>query len=334
MSETCAVCKKGQGPEKCEVCGFSDNGFINRNFLSPEETKKWIETVVKPYRVYWEARKREDDLLAQLEKSKKREAELSNILVPYQISIREAKERETELLAQLEKAKKRETELLAELEKVKKREAELLAQLEKAKSLEYEGVFSKIGDIFSKSTSAQPNSFTDPRDKRTYKIVKIGNQIWMAENLNYDAKGSKHYNNSSQNGVIYGRLYDWDTAKSACPSGWHLPSKEEWSTLASFAGEIGSAGLKLKATNGWNKNEQLNSGNGLDSFGFAALPGGCRKPDGNFINAGYCGYWWSDSNHNTTSAYGLKMDNDREYVDFSNYHKHHLFSVRCVKNRA
>jgi len=76
MGETCAVCKKGKGPEKCEVCGFSDNGFINRQFPIPEDAKNWNETVVKPYRIQWEAKKREDDLLAQLEAAKKKEAEL------------------------------------------------------------------------------------------------------------------------------------------------------------------------------------------------------------------------------------------------------------------
>jgi len=76
MSETCAVCKKGKGPTKCEICGFSDNGFINRSFPIPEDTKNWLETVVKPYRAQWEARKQNNDLLAQLEAAKQREAEL------------------------------------------------------------------------------------------------------------------------------------------------------------------------------------------------------------------------------------------------------------------
>jgi len=67
MSETCAVCRQGKGPEKCEVCGFSDNGSINRQFPIPEDTQNWIDTVVKPYRIQWEAKKREAELLAQLE---------------------------------------------------------------------------------------------------------------------------------------------------------------------------------------------------------------------------------------------------------------------------
>jgi len=76
MGEICAVCGKGKGPEKCEVCGFSDHGSINRKFPVREDLQNWIDTVVKTYRIQWEAKKREAELLAQLGESRKREAEL------------------------------------------------------------------------------------------------------------------------------------------------------------------------------------------------------------------------------------------------------------------
>jgi len=73
---TCAVCKQGKGPEICEICGFTDNGEINREFPIAEDANYWLETAVKPYRIQWEAKKREDDLLQQLETLRRRESEL------------------------------------------------------------------------------------------------------------------------------------------------------------------------------------------------------------------------------------------------------------------
>ena len=84
-----------------------------------------------------------------------------------------------------------------------------------------------------KENDKQFGSFTDPRDGKTYKTVKIGNQVWMAENLNYDAgSGSWCYEDCSQ----YGRLYNWETAKGVAPQGWHLPSKSEFETLLNNLG--------------------------------------------------------------------------------------------------
>ena len=90
--------------------------------------------------------------------------------------------------------------------------------------------------------------FTDPRDGQTYKTVKIGDQIWLAENLNYDpaAGNSWCYEDDTANCAVYGRLYDWETAKTACPAGWHLPSEDEWDQLIAFLGGEAAAGGKIR----------------------------------------------------------------------------------------
>jgi len=169
---------------------------------------------------------------------------------------------------------------------------------------------------------------TDSRDGKKYKFVKIGKQIWMAENLNYNASGSKCYDNKPANCTKYGRLYNWSTAKDACPSGWHLPSYNEWEALDKAVGGIGVAGKKLKAKSDWNKD-----GNGTDEFGFSALPGGNGYPNGNFYNADNYGLLWSSSEGYSIGAYGRSIGYNYEYALWHDYDKSDLFSVRCVQDQ-
>ena len=106
---------------------------------------------------------------------------------------------------------------------------------------------------------------------KTYKTVKIGEQVWMAENLNYEVggkcygEGGKVYNQETKK---YGRLYNWETAMRACTKNWHLPSKEEWEILVVAVGGEKTASKYLKATSGWERKYC----NGEDKFGFSALP--------------------------------------------------------------
>ena len=155
-------------------------------------------------------------------------------------------------------------------------------------------------------------------DIKNYRTVDIGTQTWMAENLNYAVAGSKCYDNDPANCEKYGRLYDWSTAKTVCPAGWHLPSDAEWDELVAFAG----GGAKLMAASGWN------SGNGTDEFGFSALPGGYGY-SGSFSNVGDYGYWWSatESDDNYAECRYISFGVYRESCDKSG-----LLSVRCVQD--
>ena len=129
-------------------------------------------------------------------------------------------------------------------------------------------LFIAIAILSLNSCVQQKNEFTDVRDGKVYKTVKIGNQTWMAENLNYVTANSWEFDNSSTNGDVYGRLYTWEAALTACPSGWHLPSDAEWTILTDDLGGESVANEKMKSTSRWDYN-----GNGTNSSGFNALPG-------------------------------------------------------------
>jgi len=180
-------------------------------------------------------------------------------------------------------------------------------------------------------------SFIDPRDNREYRTMKIGKQIWLAENLNYNAESSKYYDNNLANCQRYGRLYNWETAKNVCPLGWHLPSKDEWQTLINIVGGDRVAGRVLKARSGWKFGRGNMGGNGMDNHGFTALPGGYGNYDvlGKscyFGDVDYFGYWWSASEKNNANAYRLAMISTKSDTVWDDYDKGNLFSVRCLKD--
>jgi uncharacterized protein (TIGR02145 family) len=195
--------------------------------------------------------------------------------------------------------------------------------------------------LFSMAVFAQQKgTFTDPRDGKAYKTVKIGEQVWMAENLNYNASGSKCYDNKAANCTKYGRLYDWATAMKACPKGWHLPNNAEWDKLMRYVDGDKStvspyisktAGEYLKSTNGWN-DYKGKSGNVEDKFGFSALPGGYGKYSDYFVYVGNFGGWYSASENNNYSAYSYGMGYDiKDFLSFF-ADKSNLYSVRCVRD--
>jgi uncharacterized protein (TIGR02145 family) len=180
---------------------------------------------------------------------------------------------------------------------------------------------------------ARRAAFTDSSDGKKYETVEIGAQTWMAENLNYEAEGSKCYDNEPAY-QKYGRLYDWHTAMKACPKGWHLPSDREWRILEDFAdgGEI--AGKKLKARNGWNDYNGESSNNGTDDYGFSALPGGGGVDLSYFGDVGKDGCWWSATEHDKYYDYAWyrRMYYNSTDVSRSYKGKGNGCSVRCVQD--
>jgi len=183
-----------------------------------------------------------------------------------------------------------------------------------------------------KKNESQKNTFTDTRDGKIYKITKIGEQVWMAENLNYEAEGNRCYNDSTAYCGKYGRLYNWKTAMKVCPSGWHLPTNKELDLLMATVGGKKTAGKYLKATNGWNDYGKI-SGNGEDKFGFSAMPGGGGNSDGIFGDVGNYGGWWNNvSGYDSDSTYYRGIFCFSKDVGYGNYDEYLLFSVRCLQD--
>ncbi len=211
---------------------------------------------------------------------------------------------------------------------------------------------------YSMCGSSNYNLYTqmcDARDNQVYKITTIGEQIWMAENLNYayneGTATSYCYGNSADSCEKYGRLYTWSAAmdsaavfsangsgcgygktctttepvRGVCPEGWHLPTLAEFNTLIAAVGGQSSAGAKLKATSGWN-----NNGNGSDAYGFSALPAGYRFSDGDFYDAGYDAYFWSATEYDTVTARSMDLNFSDAYL--YDHRKYLAFSVRCLKD--
>ena len=240
-------------------------------------------------------------------------------------------------------------------------------------SSEKTGKSSSSADVNSSSSENELSSssemgitygtMTDSRDGKTYKTVKIGEQVWMAENLNYadsvktpSLQGKSWcYDGVAANCEKYGRLYTWavaiDSVKLAndadnpqdcgygrecgltgkvqgiCPSGWHLPSNDEWNALFTAVGGQSNAGKVLKSRTGWN-----NNGNGTDAYGFSALPAGYRLYGGNFYGGGINAFFWSATEYGSYNAFYIYLYYYNEYANLLSYDKYYGFSVRCVKD--
>ena len=236
--------------------------------------------------------------------------------------------------------------------------------------------------IIEDGSGVLETGIVDDYDGNTYKTVKIGTQWWMAENLktthfsdgteisliesnaswgnlDFSDKAYCYYGDSVSHANTYGALYTWAAAmngaksseltpsyvQGVCPSGWHLPSDDEWIVLemrlgmsyeqAWYGGWRGtSEGTKMKAKEGW-----YNNGNGTNSSGFTALPAGFRNDYGLFSDAGEVTHFWSSTEYinNTTYAFNRKLSYDHSGVGwfhashYYGYPKDFGFSVRCVK---
>lgn len=186
--------------------------------------------------------------------------------------------------------------------------------------------------------SQMEDSFTDPRDGKTYKTVKIGDQTWMAENLNYEKKENDSdknfcYGGNERNCTKFGGLYTWNSAQDACPSGWHLPTLDELKLLLDAVGDRNSAGVMLKASTGWKMAHEEKSGNGEDSYEFSALPAGYYRGENNdYRGIGNYALFWTSTAIGADEAYYLHLDYAKDDAELRMTDKNQAQSVRCVLN--
>lgn len=174
---------------------------------------------------------------------------------------------------------------------------------------------------------------TDSRDNKTYKTIKIGNQWWMAENLNYNMEGSYAYNNNEEYAATYGRLYDWPLASNACPDGWHLPSKNEFQTLLNYINTVHAQEL-MAVSNLWNYNYCIENPRANNKTGFSALPGGAYI--WGFLGINDEAAFWTSSlyNNHPFHYYIVSCGNDgfTYFTDLDNNDTFVKYSVRCIKD--
>jgi len=177
------------------------------------------------------------------------------------------------------------------------------------------------------STLQSQDKFTDKRDGNIYRTVKVDGVTWMAENLRFKTKaGSAYYDNDSNNAKEYGMLYEWKTAETVCPAGWHLPTGTEFRNL----------------TDHFQDHESWRKSSG-DTISFTIQLGGMQDHEGTFSEIDESAYYWTSNEYDKSSAEYfsyLIIDNmvvtdisrKDDVEDIQGTDKNDKYSVRCVKN--
>ena len=239
----------------------------------------------------------------------------------------------------------------------------------KAKSSSSVASSSSVPEGYVDPSTVVKGTMTDERDGQIYKIVTIGKQTWMAENLNYAYTGVPYdkdnytsdsiswcYNNDASNCAKYGRLYTWAAAmdsvgtwttngkgcgfrnecsptypvRGVCPEGWHLPSETEWDSLRTAVGGGAIAGKMLKSTSGW---DDFNGEhiNCTDAYAFSVLPAGFRVYEGSFKDEGLHAHFWSSTEYELEGAYYAYYTLWYSYLDKASLYNSYKYSGLSVR---
>lgn len=191
-----------------------------------------------------------------------------------------------------------------------------------------------------------------------YQTVKIGNQLWMAENLRtskfcngdavayvededkwrYTKEAAWCYqDNDPKLGEEYGKIYNWHTVsdeRNICPCGWKVPNESDWDALAQALGGNAVAGSKMKTVGSMEEKtgvwHDMNE-SATNESGFNGVPGGGRDGVGGFLKPGFAGGWWSSTPASDDAAYGRGLAGGAGNLLRDSEHKNSGFSIRCVK---
>ena len=165
---------------------------------------------------------------------------------------------------------------------------------------------------------AQTEPYSDSRDNQEYKTVKIGEQIWFAENLNYEMDDSWWYKDKKSIGKKHGRLYSWEAAMNACPEGWHLPTDKEWEKLIENLDGKKKAGhnLKVAGTSGFN----------------ARFSGFKDSENEAFYDFGNDANFWAATSLDKNDAWRCYIDRGYDDIVQDYFGKNGGLSVRCIKD--
>lgn len=206
---------------------------------------------------------------------------------------------------------------------------------------------------FTTATLFTPGGGVTDKDGNTYQTIIIGTQEWMKENLkvskyrdgseiatglnNFDWSTTTEgafaiYEDLASNNTTFGKLYNWyalvDT-RGLCPTGWHVPSDAEWTTLENYLGGVSVAGGKMKAVSSlW---ASPNAG-ATNECGFSGLPAGIRTTSGSYSALGNQCNFWSTTEATSGDAWSRKLTAENGYSYKYSYFRQPGFSVRCIKN--
>lgn len=192
-------------------------------------------------------------------------------------------------------------------------------------------------------------------DENCIPAITICNQTWMLKNLDVSTYRNGdpipevtdpaawaalttgawcYYENSTANGIVYGKLYNWyavNDPRGLAPPGWHIPTYTEWATIITCLGGSSAAGGTMKET-GFSHWLSPNT-DATNSSGFTAIPGGyLNKFSGLCLSIGISGSWWSSSEYNTGNAWLCDLYNWTGLIYLYNYDKPSGISVRCIKD--